>query len=375
MDRIKLSIANLRKEKGITQTELADSLGVSFQSISKWETGITLPDITLLPTLADYFEVSVDQILGLKPLNNREYILRRTDSKEHWDHRLDYLKNSRPYIWNNDYMEFLIDKVWQISKPINIVDFGCGYGYLGLLLLPKLPKGSTYTGVDVSDKLIEEARTLFKDSCYKTEFIQSDLNLFKTTEKYDMAICQCRLRHLPDPKETLKNMVDAVFAGGMVVTISINRELENAGLYIDGLDYSSFDYKTSALKKLWKTELHSEGRDYSVGMKIPIYMQELGLKNIDVRMNDKINYINPDEDSVYYSEQISSLLKTNSWDKPIPNDEQERIIDLFMNRGLTRAEAESYVKTEMAISNYLLANKENVSILMAQCLLITYGIK
>lgn len=375
MNTIKLSIADLRKEKGITQTELADYLGVSFQSVSKWENGITMPDISLLPTLAEYFRVSVDQLLGLKPLNNREYISRRTESKKHWDNRLDYLKHSRPFFWNNDYLEFLVEKVWKITRPINIIDLGCGYGHLGLLLLPILSKGSTYTGVDVSDKLIAEAKTLFKDSDYKTEFIQSDLNLYSAKRKYDIAICQCRLRHLPNPKNILKKMIDTVSVGGMVVCIEVNREFENAGLYIEGLDYGSFDNKTSALKKLWKTELISEGRDYSIGMKVPFYMQELGLHNIDVRINDRVNFINPYGDKNHYKEQISSLLKSNSWDKVLSNDEKEKIITFFMNRGSTRAQAELYVKTETEISDYFIENNNNVNVLKTQCLLISYGTK
>jgi transcriptional regulator with XRE-family HTH domain len=55
-------IKELRKSKGITQEQLAQSLGVSFQAVSKWETNIALPDITLVPILASYFSVSVDEL-------------------------------------------------------------------------------------------------------------------------------------------------------------------------------------------------------------------------------------------------------------------------------------------------------------------------
>lgn len=52
----------LRKEKGVTQEELANNVGVSFQAVSKWENNIALPDITLLPILAEYFGVSMDEL-------------------------------------------------------------------------------------------------------------------------------------------------------------------------------------------------------------------------------------------------------------------------------------------------------------------------
>jgi transcriptional regulator with XRE-family HTH domain len=63
--KINEQIMALRKQKGITQSELADVLGVSNQSVSKWESGQCCPDIQLLPDLAEYFGVSVDELMGL----------------------------------------------------------------------------------------------------------------------------------------------------------------------------------------------------------------------------------------------------------------------------------------------------------------------
>ena len=56
-------IATLRKQKGLTQNELGERLGVSFQAVSKWERGETLPDITILPDMAKVLETTVDFIL------------------------------------------------------------------------------------------------------------------------------------------------------------------------------------------------------------------------------------------------------------------------------------------------------------------------
>ena len=49
------NIKRLRRERNLTQEEMAAHLGISFQSISKWERGDGYPDITMLPTLANYF--------------------------------------------------------------------------------------------------------------------------------------------------------------------------------------------------------------------------------------------------------------------------------------------------------------------------------
>ncbi|MBE6930456.1 MAG: helix-turn-helix transcriptional regulator [Ruminococcaceae bacterium] len=62
-------IRQFRREQGLTQEKLAETLGVTCQAVSKWETGETYPDITLLPTLANLFGVSVDSLLGMDALN------------------------------------------------------------------------------------------------------------------------------------------------------------------------------------------------------------------------------------------------------------------------------------------------------------------
>ncbi len=58
------NIKRLRQARKLTQDELANHLGVSFQAISKWERGDGYPDIIMLPALANYFGVSVDELIG-----------------------------------------------------------------------------------------------------------------------------------------------------------------------------------------------------------------------------------------------------------------------------------------------------------------------
>lgn len=55
-------IKELRKQRGITQEQLANSIGISFQAVSKWENNLALPDISLAPILASYFGVSMDTL-------------------------------------------------------------------------------------------------------------------------------------------------------------------------------------------------------------------------------------------------------------------------------------------------------------------------
>ena len=69
MDNLKLNdtICFYRKKQGLTQEELAVKLGVTNQSVSKWESAQCCPDISLLPKLADIFEISIDELFGIVP--------------------------------------------------------------------------------------------------------------------------------------------------------------------------------------------------------------------------------------------------------------------------------------------------------------------
>lgn len=64
MNRIGRTIAEARRKKDMTQMELADKMNVSFQAVSNWERGISMPDISKLPELSELLEISVDALLG-----------------------------------------------------------------------------------------------------------------------------------------------------------------------------------------------------------------------------------------------------------------------------------------------------------------------
>ncbi len=66
MQKIGKKIVSLRKQNNMTQMELADRMGISFQAVSNWERGNSMPDISKLPELAEIFGVSLDELLGEK---------------------------------------------------------------------------------------------------------------------------------------------------------------------------------------------------------------------------------------------------------------------------------------------------------------------
>ena len=75
-------IKQLRQKAGLTQEQLASRLSVSAQSISKWETGTTMPDISLLPAISGELGVSIDELFDLSIDQKLQRIERRLDIEE-----------------------------------------------------------------------------------------------------------------------------------------------------------------------------------------------------------------------------------------------------------------------------------------------------
>lgn len=67
-------IRSLRKQKNISQEVLAQYLGVSFQAVSKWENGDNLPDVTMIPAIAIFFEVSTDELFDFNRLETENKV-------------------------------------------------------------------------------------------------------------------------------------------------------------------------------------------------------------------------------------------------------------------------------------------------------------
>ena len=65
-------IRRLRNDRGLTQEALAAALNVSPQTVSKWECGNSVPDVQLLPEIAVYFGVSIDQLFAMTPEQQME---------------------------------------------------------------------------------------------------------------------------------------------------------------------------------------------------------------------------------------------------------------------------------------------------------------
>jgi ubiquinone/menaquinone biosynthesis C-methylase UbiE len=214
-------------------------------------------------------------------------------AEENWDYQLEYLQKSRFMTHNDDYLEFLVTKVWKLDKPVSIVDFGCGFGYLGTKLMPLLPHGSSYTGVDKASNLLRVGRKIFSELYYLHTFVESEV--YRTPfedDSFDIAVSHSVLMHIERPMEALKEMKRVTRHGGMVITSNVNRNAWNALFYIDELNTQETT-PIAFSQQMNKDIRQKTGVDYNIGIKVPVMMDKLGFKDIGCRIDDRVTMLFP----------------------------------------------------------------------------------
>lgn len=119
------TIKSLRREANMTQENLAELLSISPQAISRWETDVAMPDISLLPPLANIFNVTTDFLLGMetyqKDMRKEEYDKAFRKYWEHDDKEANYqiaVRAVAEYPGNMDYVEWLASAEYYVAMPI-----------------------------------------------------------------------------------------------------------------------------------------------------------------------------------------------------------------------------------------------------------------
>ncbi|MEG1743078.1 MAG: helix-turn-helix transcriptional regulator [Clostridia bacterium] len=129
-------IFELRKQKGITQDEMSEKLGVSPQAVSKWENDISCPDIMLLPMIAEMFHVTIDELLGNES-KNKVCVLPKEQRKNFDDMLLRILVNSSDG-----------DKV-RVNLPMPLIKMALQMG----IQMPQISSNDALKGIDLQQLL------------------------------------------------------------------------------------------------------------------------------------------------------------------------------------------------------------------------------
>ena len=108
------NISELRREKGLTQQQLAEKLGVSGQSVSKWENDVCAPDVAQFPQLAELFGVSIDRLYGFRLSGGEEEqaIVDKADRFETLEENIAFLKENLEKYPNSPRLKTALAMSW-----------------------------------------------------------------------------------------------------------------------------------------------------------------------------------------------------------------------------------------------------------------------
>ena len=265
------------------------------QTISKWENGVNMPDITNIPKLADLFEVSADVVLGLQPMKPR-VDWRKFDGVDYWNNNRKLFKIWKTLYWNEDYFAFLVKEVWKLDKPVELLDFGCGFGFLGMKFMPLLPKGSRYIGIELDENELSEAREFFSKTSYAHEFLKQDIYTYEPKKKYDVVVALYLMSYIKHPEQMIEKMKESLKPGGMILLIDSNMEVEQAG-YFSGLEKEENGKRRPDFTEVWESEVFHKERDYRMGTKLPYLLKKAGFQDVGVRISDKVLVYDPSVES------------------------------------------------------------------------------
>lgn len=201
--RLAENIARFRKSRGYTQEELAKRLSISSQAVSKWENAQSLPDISLLPTLAGLLETDIDTLMGYIPKKKT-----LTPYEERY--------KIEEYYWGTMPGEMCLELLRRCypTRPLRLLEVGCGEGKDAVFFARN---GYQVTAFDVTESGIEKAKRLADIHQVEVNFFRADLHDYRLDEEFDIIYSSGVFHHiLPEQRrEIMENYISHTAPGGM----------------------------------------------------------------------------------------------------------------------------------------------------------------
>ena len=176
------NIARYRKDLGLTQESLADQLGVTFQAVSKWETGQNLPDTAMLPRLARALNIGVDKLLGYSAFSS---------DAPYYDAR--YRKED--YFWGVQPSSMCLKVLEALPpvRPLKLLDIGCGEGKDAVFFARC---GYDVTAFDISNAGLEKTKRLADQARVPVRTFRANLWDYRLSEPFDVLFSSGALHYI-----------------------------------------------------------------------------------------------------------------------------------------------------------------------------------
>lgn len=196
-------IARKRREMGYTQRQLAEKLNLSCQAVSKWESGASAPDLSLLSPLAAILHTTVDALVGY-----------HAASATHYEDKY----SAQGYYWGLAPNALCYDLMCLKPpvKPYRVLDMGCGEGKDAVFLAKN---GYRVSAFDLAESGLDKARRLAEQHHVDVRFFKADINDYQPDEAFDVVFSSGVLHYVrPDRRKPLFDALKACTpAGGLHV--------------------------------------------------------------------------------------------------------------------------------------------------------------
>lgn len=272
------NIKNLRISKKMTQEEVAQLLGTTSKSVSRWEQGITYPDITLLPLIANIFEVTVDELLGVESIKQDEYVKALKKQGNEYAMNNDY--ESELLLWQEAYKKFPNNDEIKVSlvsimNTINIITNKLKY---------------TDEIVKLSENILEKST----DNLIRLKATNYLVQLYSQMDNKEMA--ELYAKKLPDDLLLFRNIIETRYLENnkLLTSIQINIDdfiseigRESEFIIYDNRMKTSNEYKKEYLERLIKIEELFFVKDDDYGHHaIPLIFEYIKLARLEIVINN-----------------------------------------------------------------------------------------
>ena len=277
------NIKSLRTKKKMTQEELAELLGTTSKSVSRWEQSLTYPDISLLPFIANIFEVTVDELLGVESIKQDEYVN-------------ELKKQADQYAMNNDYENEL--KLWKeaYKKLPNNEE-------VKIYLISVMNTINIITNeVKYSSEIVKLAESILDKSTnniIRINATQCLVDLYSQMDNIEMAEHYCK--QLPSDLLFTRNVMKTRYLKDKKLLTSIQMNIcdlvseigrESEFVIYDNRMQTSNEYKKEYLERLIKIEELIFVKDNDFGYHaVPTIFNNIELAKLEIKTANKENIV------------------------------------------------------------------------------------